>query len=179
MTSSFSTVDLTPDEYESLTQLRSRKNQLLDEIQILQQELSKTNSRLETLSPVSNRLPKAKIQKLAISAFNEDYKKGVQSLIDACLVENSAEDFARFLLKNNDLKKSAVGDFLGENEQFNLDVLRHFVCLQNFEGLMLVQAMRNFLSSFRLPGEAQKIDRIMERFAIRFCEQNPSVFDHS
>uniref|UniRef100_A0A915NZH0 SEC7 domain-containing protein n=1 Tax=Meloidogyne floridensis TaxID=298350 RepID=A0A915NZH0_9BILA len=179
MTSSFSTVDLTPDEYERLTQLRSRKNQLLDEIQILQQELSKTNSRLETLSPVSNRLPKAKIQKLAISAFNEDYKKGVQSLIDACLVENSAEDFARFLLKNNDLKKSAVGDFLGENEQFNLDVLRHFVCLQNFEGLMLVQAMRNFLSSFRLPGEAQKIDRIMERFAIRFCEQNPSIFDHS
>nr|CAD2188883.1 unnamed protein product [Meloidogyne enterolobii] len=179
MTASFSTVDLTPDEYERLTQLRSRKNQLLDEIQILQQELSKTNSRLETLSPVSNRLPKAKIQKLAISAFNEDYKKGVQSLIDACLVENSAEDFARFLLKNNDLKKSAVGDFLGENEQFNLDVLRHFVCLQNFEGLMLVQAMRNFLSSFRLPGEAQKIDRIMERFAIRFCEQNPSIFDHS
>jgi len=51
------------------------------------------------------RLPKAKIQKLAISAFNEDYKKGVQSLIDACLLENSAEDFARFLLKNNDLKK--------------------------------------------------------------------------
>jgi len=44
---------------------------------------------------------------------------------------------------------------------------------------MLVQAMRNFLSSFRLPGEAQKIDRIMERFAIRFCEQNPSIFDHS
>ena len=44
---------------------------------------------------------------------------------------------------------------------------------------MLVQAMRNFLSSFRLPGEAQKIDRIMERFAIHFCEQNPLLFDHS
>jgi len=32
-----------------------------------------------------------------------------------------------------------------------------------------VSALRSFLWSFRLPGEAQKIDRIMEHFAKRFC----------
>ena len=35
---------------------------------------------------------------------------------------------------------------------------------------------REFLWSFRLPGEAQKIDRMMEGFAKRYCEQNPGVF---
>lgn len=36
--------------------------------------------------------------------------------------------------------------------------------------------IRYFLSKFRLPGEAQKIDRIMEAFASKYCKDNPSVF---
>ena len=35
---------------------------------------------------------------------------------------------------------------------------------------------RQFLWSFRLPGEAQKIDRMMEAFAQRYCLCNPGVF---
>ena len=35
---------------------------------------------------------------------------------------------------------------------------------------------RQFLWSFRLPGEAQKIDRRMEAFAARYCLCNPGVF---
>ena len=38
---------------------------------------------------------------------------------------------------------------------------------------------RQFLWSFRLPGEAQKIDRMMECFAERYCELNPGVFTSS
>ena len=37
-------------------------------------------------------------------------------------------------------------------------------------------AIRHFLSGFRLPGEAQKIDRIMETFAARYCALNSEVF---
>ncbi|XP_054763867.2 cytohesin-1-like [Lytechinus pictus] len=43
--------------------------------------------------------------------------------------------------------------------------------------MILVQALRQFLWSFRLPGEAQKIDRMMECFAKRYCETNPGVFE--
>ena len=39
-----------------------------------------------------------------------------------------------------------------------------------------VEAVRAYLSPFRLPGEAQTIDRIMESFAAAYCSQNPSVF---
>jgi len=35
---------------------------------------------------------------------------------------------------------------------------------------------RHYLVKFQLPGEAQKIDRMMERFAYRYCENNPGVF---
>ncbi|XP_014677644.1 PREDICTED: cytohesin-1-like [Priapulus caudatus] len=42
--------------------------------------------------------------------------------------------------------------------------------------MILVQALRQFLWSFRLPGEAQKIDRMMEAFAQRYCQCNPGVF---
>lgn len=38
------------------------------------------------------------------------------------------------------------------------------------------EAIRQFLNGFRLPGEAQKIDRIMEKFAERFCRCNPKAF---
>uniref|UniRef100_A0A8C9EKE3 Cytohesin 3 n=1 Tax=Pavo cristatus TaxID=9049 RepID=A0A8C9EKE3_PAVCR len=55
-------------------------------------------------------------------------------------------------------------------------VLQAFVELHEFADLNLVQALRQFLWSFRLPGEAQKIDRMMEAFASRYCLCNPGVF---
>ena len=38
------------------------------------------------------------------------------------------------------------------------------------------EAIRAFLNGFRLPGEAQKIDRIMEKFAERYCRCNTQAF---
>ncbi|XP_041093722.1 cytohesin-4-like [Polyodon spathula] len=70
-------------------------------------------------------------------------------------------------------------------KKFNMDpkqmsmyiqILKAFVELHEFTDLSLVQALRQFLWSFRLPGEAQKIDRMMETFASRYCRCNPNVF---
>ncbi|KAK6144922.1 hypothetical protein DH2020_021742 [Rehmannia glutinosa] len=41
------------------------------------------------------------------------------------------------------------------------------------------RAIREFLKGFRLPGEAQKIDRIMEKFAERYCADNPGLFKNA
>merc|ERR550539_1527996 len=51
-----------------------------------------------------------------------------------------------------------------------------FIDAQEFGDLTFDIALRKLCSTFRLPGEAQKIDRIMERFASRYCIQNPGVF---
>lgn len=48
----------------------------------------------------------------------------------------------------------------------------------DFTELNFVSALRAFLGSFKLPGEAQQIDRLMENFAARFCQCNPTVFQY-
>eukprot|EP00729_Bicosta_minor_P015106 gene15106-11273_t len=74
------------------------------------------------------------------------------------------------------ITKSAVGEYLGEPADFNLEVLDQFVTLHEMKDVPFVSALRSFLWSFRLPGEAQKIDRIMENFAKRFCRPTISEF---
>ncbi|KAM6905536.1 cytohesin-2-like [Xenentodon cancila] len=108
--------------------------------------------------------------------FNMDPNMGINYLVENGLIEWQAESVAAFLYKEEGLNKSGIGNFLGDREEMNLEVLKAFVDLHEFYDLNLVQALRQFLWSFRLPGEAQKIDRMMEAFAARYCECNPCVF---
>lgn len=50
-----------------------------------------------------------------------------------------------------------------------------FVDQLDFSNLPFVDALRNFLQSFRLPGESQKIDRFMLKFAERYIAGNPQT----
>lgn len=56
-----------------------------------------------------------------------------------------------------------------------LQVMYAYVDQLDFAGKDIVLALRYFLEGFRLPGEAQKIDRLMEKFASRYCECNPKL----
>ena len=51
-----------------------------------------------------------------------------------------------------------------------------YVDAMDFSEMALDEAIRAFLSGFRLPGESQKIDRLMEKFAERFCVCNPGAY---
>ncbi len=64
------------------------------------------------------------------------------------------------------------------SEKFPIEVLTAFVNYIDFTDFELDNALRYFLNKFRLPGEAQKIDRIMQIFATKFCNDNPSVFNN-
>lgn len=68
--------------------------------------------------------------------------------------------------------QTQVGEFLSENFKFNKEVMYCYVDQLDFCGWDFVSALRTFLEGFRLPGEAQKIDRLMEKFAARFLECN-------
>ncbi|OXB55153.1 hypothetical protein ASZ78_001384 [Callipepla squamata] len=71
-----------------------------------------------------------------------------------------------------------VGEFLGDNDKFNKEVMYAYVDQHDFSGKDFVSALRLFLEGFRLPGEAQKIDRLMEKFAARYleCNQGQTLF---
>ena len=64
--------------------------------------------------------------------------------------------------------QTQVGDFLGESMKFNKEVMYAYVDQLDFCEKEFVSALRTFLEGFRLPGEAQKIDRLMEKFAARY-----------
>ncbi|KAK7256643.1 hypothetical protein RIF29_30097 [Crotalaria pallida] len=111
-----------------------------------------------------------------ISLFNRKPKKGIEFLINVNKVGNSPEDIAAFLKDASGLNKTLIGDYLGEREELSLKVMHAYVDSFDFQGIEFDEAIRAFLQGFRLPGEAQKIDRIMEKFAERYCKCNPKVF---
>ncbi|XP_068434209.1 cytohesin-1a isoform X5 [Clinocottus analis] len=170
--------DLTPEEKQELENIRRRKQELMEDIQRLKDEIAEVTSEIENLGSTEERKNMQRNKQVAMGRkkFNMDPKKGIQFLIENDLLKNTSDDIAQFLYKGEGLNKTAIGDYLGERDDFNLEVLHAFVELHEFTDLNLVQALRQFLWSFRLPGEAQKIDRMMESFAQRYCQCNPGVF---
>ncbi|XP_060930165.1 brefeldin A-inhibited guanine nucleotide-exchange protein 2 isoform X3 [Limanda limanda] len=113
-----------------------------------------------------------------IELFNKKPKRGVQYLQDQGMLGSAAEDIAQFLHQEERLDTTQVGEFLGENIKFNKEVMYCYVDQLDFCGRDFVSALRAFLEGFRLPGEAQKIDRLMEKFAARYleCYQGQTLF---
>ncbi|KAJ3064891.1 guanine nucleotide exchange protein for ADP-robosylation factor [Podochytrium sp. JEL0797] len=112
-----------------------------------------------------------------IKKFNEKPKKGIQFLLDSnAIASRTPVDIASFLLATEGLDKHMIGEFLGEGNEENIAIMHAFVDLQDFSNLQFVSALRMFLQHFRLPGEAQKIDRFMLKFADRYLHQNPGKF---
>ncbi|KAJ3087061.1 guanine nucleotide exchange protein for ADP-robosylation factor [Quaeritorhiza haematococci] len=112
-----------------------------------------------------------------IKRFNFKPKKGMQFLLDSgCIPSRTSMDIARFLMNTEGLNKAMIGEFLGEGDEENIAIMHAFVDEMDFTGLSFVDALRFFLQHFRLPGEAQKIDRFMLKFAERYLKGNHQSF---
>ncbi|XP_076017274.1 brefeldin A-inhibited guanine nucleotide-exchange protein 1 isoform X3 [Genypterus blacodes] len=113
-----------------------------------------------------------------IDLFNKKPKRGIQYLQEQGMLGTTPEDLAQFLHQEERLDSTQVGEFLGDNERFNKEVMYAYVDQMDFQGKDFVSALRMFLEGFRLPGEAQKIDRLMEKFAARYleCNQGQTLF---
>ncbi|XP_043712697.1 brefeldin A-inhibited guanine nucleotide-exchange protein 1-like isoform X1 [Telopea speciosissima] len=138
-------------------------------------ELETSSELSEAASLEQRRAFKIEFQK-GISLFNRKPSKGIEFLMRAKMIGGSPEEVASFLKNTTGLNETMIGDYLGEREEFPLKVMHAYVDSFNFEGKDFGEAIRFFLRGFRLPGEAQKIDRIMEKFAERYCKCNPNSF---
>ncbi|KAF3853799.1 hypothetical protein F7725_014487 [Dissostichus mawsoni] len=169
--------DLSPEEERSWKASGAGKRSYCTTYR-LKDEIAEVTNEIESLGQSEERKSMQRNKQMAMGRkkFNMDPKKGIRFLIDSSLLKNTSDDIAQFLYKGEGLNKTAIGDYLGERDDFNIEVLHAFLELHEFSDLNLVQALRQFLWSFRLPGEAQKIDRMMEAFALRYCRCNPGVF---
>ncbi|KAM9436118.1 brefeldin A-inhibited guanine nucleotide-exchange protein 1 isoform 3-T3 [Clarias gariepinus] len=113
-----------------------------------------------------------------IDLFNKKPKRGIQYLQEQGMLGTTPEDIAQFLHQEERLDSVQAGEFLGDNDRFNKEVMYAYVDQMDFQGKDFVSALRLFLEGFRLPGEAQKIDRLMEKFAARYleCNQRQTLF---
>jgi brefeldin A-inhibited guanine nucleotide-exchange protein len=116
-----------------------------------------------------------------ILKFNLSPKKGIAYLASLGHIEHTPQGIAKFFHQYSEkLDKTAIGDYLGREVEYEggfcVKVLHEYVDMFDFENMLFDESIRVLLAGFRLPGEAQKIDRIMEKFAERYYLQNRAVF---
>lgn len=116
-----------------------------------------------------------------IIKFNLSPKKGLAYLASMGHIEMNPKSVAQFLRDYADkLDKTAVGEYLGKEVEYEggfcIKVLHEYVDSMDFANMHFDIAIRHFLAGFRIPGESQKIDRMMEKFAERYYLQNRNVF---
>ncbi|XP_058787505.1 ARF guanine-nucleotide exchange factor GNOM-like [Vicia villosa] len=109
--------------------------------------------------------------------FNRDPKKGLEFLQGTHLLPDKLDpqSVACFFRYTAGLDKNLVGDFLGNHDEFCVQVLHEFAGTFDFQDMNLDTALRLFLETFRLPGESQKIHRVLEAFSERYYEQSPHI----
>ena len=110
-----------------------------------------------------------------LNQFKKKPKKGIQYLQKNGMIGQLPEEVAQFLMSTQGVDKTSIGEYLGDADQFNLDVMYSYVEMLDFTGMAFDEGLRHFLSGFMLPGEAQKIDRFMLKYAERYCICNPDT----
>ncbi|XP_018395210.1 PREDICTED: IQ motif and SEC7 domain-containing protein 1 isoform X2 [Cyphomyrmex costatus] len=114
--------------------------------------------------------------RVGLNLFNKKPERGISYLIRRGFLENSPQGVARFLISRKGLSKQMIGEYLGNLQNtFNMAVLECFSQELDLSGMQVDVALRKFQAYFRMPGEAQKIERLMEVFSQRYCQCNHDV----
>jgi len=113
--------------------------------------------------------------------FNVNASRGIQYLVETGLIEYSPESIARFIKDHGEeLDKEQIGEYFakgGKKGEFNKKVLHAYIDTFSFSKMPIDLAIRHLLGNFRMVGEAHAVDRIIEKFAARWIEDNPdSIF---
>lgn len=98
----------------------------------------------------------------ATDKFNQKPSKGIEFLHENGLVANDDEIVA-FLKNNPKVDKKQIGEYLSNKK--NIAILTKFVQNFAFKDIRIDEALRSYLESFRLPGEAPLISLILEQFS--------------
>lgn len=120
-------------------------------------------------------LQERKKEKASLTKVAKIFNKGgteewIQAGKDLGIIDGSAQSVAMMLYKAPGLNKDRLGEYLGkgppEAYPFEHEVRTSFVKHFDFtKETSFAQNLRIFLHKFRMPGEAQVIDRFMETFS--------------
>ncbi|KAI6215449.1 hypothetical protein M3Y94_00386300 [Aphelenchoides besseyi] len=172
---------LTPDEIQRLETLAKRKDEVIERIRVLEATLTETQREITSLGVEDlDSVDSFDDPKRAIIAFNRNPTKTVEKLISSGVLSANAKTVAEYLWNCEGITRTAIGEYITQDNDFSKEVLREFIFLQKFNGMDVLPALRLFLNTFKMSGEGQIVDRVMMTFADCYCEINkPSVFKAS
>jgi brefeldin A-resistance guanine nucleotide exchange factor 1 len=149
---------------------------LLTFVQFMADRLSlPATDNTEELLKLRERRTRKKIIVKGIARFNEEPKAGIAYLVAHGIISSPDDHIqvAQFLKGTTRVSKKVLGDFL--SKKANEGLLKAFIGLFDFQHKRLDEALRELLSTFRLPGESQLIERIVEAFTEKFCSDTGSA----
>ncbi|XP_054736737.1 Golgi-specific brefeldin A-resistance guanine nucleotide exchange factor 1 [Anastrepha obliqua] len=113
--------------------------------------------------------------------FNQRPDKGIQYLQEHGILSAQLDPMqvALFLRENPGLDKKMIGEYISKKKNVDSKILINFVDSFDFSGLRVDQALRLYLETFRLPGEAPLIFLVLEHFADHWHKQNNEPFANS
>lgn len=99
--------------------------------------------------------------------FNQTPEKGIQYLQEHNYLSAQLDpaEVASFLRENSSLDKKMIGDYISKKKNVESKILENFVNSFDFTDMRIDMALRKYLETFRLPGEAPLIFLVMEHFA--------------
>ncbi len=90
-----------------------------------------------------SRKAQKEVYESGIYQFNRGkISRGLALLQDNNLLGTTAEEVALFLHNESRLDRTTIGDYLGENEAFSLEVMYAYVDCFDFAGVEFVSALR-------------------------------------
>ncbi len=106
--------------------------------------------------------------------FNQRPEKGIQFLQENGFLNPQLDplEIAHFLRENPGLDKKMIGEYISKKKNVESKILEVFVKSFDFTNVRIDKALRLYLETFRLPGEAPLIFLVMEHFAEHWHKYN-------
>lgn len=140
-------------------------------------DITKIRARFpHTYKDLNEAKKKKRLLWLALDKFNARPKDGIQFIKENKLIDNN-DDLVHFLKDNIKVDKKVLGEFLSKEE--NKPLREAFIKSLNFTNLRIDEALRFMLEKFRLAGESQLIERILDSFSLHWFDQNKGILPNS
>ncbi|PFH36777.1 hypothetical protein BESB_049690 [Besnoitia besnoiti] len=107
--------------------------------------------------------------------FNSSPMAGIRFLQQQNILDDNSLSVAAFLLATDGLDKRMIGELVGGPDAASISFLNAFCTFMSFANMPVDEALRHFLTFFFMPGEAQVIFRILDRFAAAYARDNPET----
>lgn len=121
---------------------------------------------------------KKRILSQGTDLFNQRPEKGIQFLQENGTLNASLDplEIAHFLRESPGLDKKMIGEYISKKKNVEKGILEVFVKSFDFTATRIDKALRLYLETFRLPGEAPLIFLVMEHFAEHWHKCNKEPF---